>query len=736
MFRLLSFFIITLTAIAPATAANGFAPNNKKSFNGIDRYTSWERTPSYPARFNYTADGKAYLQLSADGKRLVKFETRTGKELETVLDLTHTRETTLPDIEGYQVDDRGEKILVWRNAKPIYRRSFDAEYYVYEIRTRLLKPLSTEHKRQRAPMFSPDGRMVAFVASDNNIYLKKLDYGTELPVTTDGKINEVINGVPDWVYEEEFTTSSSMTWSPDNLQLCYIRYDESRVPMFSFPLYEGACDRNPQYALYPGDFTYKYPVAGCPNSEVSVHSYDVETRKTKEIAVPDKRTEYIPRITYAFSPERLIIVTLNREQTRMEIYAANPKTTVVKSLVVEEADAWLSTATYEDIHYYPDCFMISSGRSGYEHIYQYGYSGSLIKQLTSGDYDVTDYYGYDPVRRCHYFQSTKNGAVNRVVSRIDAKGRIADISPAEGTSSAVFSPDYDYYTLTHSSATEVPVVTFISARNDQKVTTLEDNASYAAKWASAPRKEFFTMTSEGNTLNGWMIKPSDFNPSRKYPVVMYQYSGPGSQEVLNSWSIGWANYFATQGYIVVCVDGRGTGGRGREFMTCVYKNLGHFESIDQVNAARYAAALPYVDSNRVGIFGWSFGGYETLMAASQPDAPYAAAVAVAPVTDWRYYDTVYAERYMLTPQMNPDGYASSAPVNRADRVRCPLLIMHGTADDNVHFSNAVEYVARLQKAGGWCDLYMFPNMNHSINGCGMQTVVYARMLDYFNTRMK
>lgn len=736
MLRRIAFTLVALTTILQAMAATDFAPNNKNRFADIEKYTGAGRFPRYPARFNYLPDGKAYMQLSADGKKLVKFDTRTGNEIETVMDLDNTRETTLSSIEGYKVSDRGDKILVWRNSRSIYRRSFDAEYYVYEIRTRLLRPLSTEHSRQRAALFSPDSRMVAFVAADNNIYVKKLDYGTELPVTTDGKVNEIINGVPDWVYEEEFATSSSMTWSPDNLQLCFIRYDESRVRMFSFPLYESACRPNKEYALYPGDFTYKYPVAGELNSVVSVHSYDVETRKTKRIELPDKRIEYIPRITYAFSPERLIVVTLNREQTRMEIYSANPKTTVVKSLVVEEADAWLSTATYEDIHYYPEFFVISSGRSGYEHLYQYSYSGSLMKQITSGEYDVTAYYGYDPLKKCHYYQAASSSPINRVVSRIDAKGKITDLSPAEGTGSATFSPDYAFYTLSFNSATKPPVVTFVNAANDKTVKTLEDNSQYAARWADAPHKEFFTMQSDGYTLNGWMLKPAGFNPSRKYPVIMYQYSGPGSQEVLNNWSIGWFTYYTTQGYIIMCVDGRGTGGRGRAFMTSVYKNLGHYESIDQVNAARYAASLPFVDGSRIGLFGWSFGGYETLMASSQPDAPYSAAVAVAPVTDWRYYDTVYAERYMLTPQMNPDGYRDSAPVNRTANVRCPLLIMHGTADDNVHFSNAVEYVAQLQGNGGWCDLYIFPNMNHSINGCGMQSVVYARMLEYFNSHMK
>ncbi len=726
--------ILTLTFAAAATLCAS-AANNISAYEGLRPYCNGMASPRAPHALNYTDDGSAYLQLSADRNRIVKHDIRTGKELETLLDLSKTRENQIQSIDGYKVSPDGSKILVWRNRTNIYRHSFSAEYYVYEIYSRILKPLSEKYPRQQAALFSPDGRMVAFVA-DNNIHLRKLDYWTEVDVTTDGKVNEVINGVPDWTYEEEFTTSSSMTWSPDNLQLCFIRYDESKVPLYSFPLYESACDAMPQYALYPGSFTYKYPVAGEPNSVVSVHSYDIETRKLKTIELPGTQTEYIPRISYAYSPERLIIVSLNREQTRMEIYAANPKTTVVKSLLVEQDDAWLSTATYEDIHYYPDCFTISSGRSGYDHIYQYSYAGSLMKQITSGDYDVTAYYGYDAATGSHYYQSTSTGPINRVVSRIDRSGKISDLTPAEGTASATFSPDFKYYTLSYSSVNQVPRYVVTEAKSGKEVRVLEDNADYAQRWAKEPKKEFFTMQSDGLTLNGWMLKPVDFNPANRYPVVMFQYSGPGSQQVLNRWGIDWANYYTTRGYIIICVDGRGTGGRGRKFMTCVYKQLGKYESIDQVNAARYAASLPYVDPARIGIHGWSFGGYETLMAASQPDAPYAAAVAVAPVTSWKYYDTVYAERYMLTPQMNPDGYRDSAPLNFTKNVKCPLLIMSGTADDNVHFLNTVQYVANLQQNGGWCDLYIFPNMNHFINGCDARTVVYGRMLDYFDSNMR
>lgn len=730
---------LTLSAAvltAPALSAQQPVINNIASFENIQRYTGYERGPKAPAALNFTSDGASYLQLSGDRKRIVKYDTRTGRELETLLDLDHTRETTLNSIDGYTVSPDGSKIMVRRNTRMIYRHSYDAEYYVYEMRSRLLRPLSTEHPRQQAPLFSPDGRMVAFVAG-NNIYIKKLDYQTEIAVTTDGAPGQIINGVPDWTYEEEFATSSSMTWAPDNLNLCYLRYDESQVPLYSFPLYEGACDAMPQYALYPGAFTYKYPVAGQPNSAVTVRSYDVETRKTKEINLSNPSVEYIPRLTYAYSPERLMVVTLNRAQNRMEIYAVNPKSTVCRSVLVEESNAWLPTESYENLTFSHDGFVVLSSRTGYAHLYSYSYSGALTATLTSGQYDVTAYYGYNSSNKCHYFQSAVSGPLNRVVSKVDAKGVRTDLSATEGTASASFSPDMTYYTMSYSSTTTPPVYTLHSAADKagRNIKVLEDNAALAQKFAGEPRREFFTMQSDGVTLNGWMLKPANFDPSRRYPVVMFQYSGPGSQQVLNVWKVDWSNYYASRGYIVACVDGRGTGARGYEFMTCTYKNLGYYETIDQINAARYMASLPYVDGNRIGIHGWSYGGYETLMAASAPDAPYAAAVAVAPVTDWRYYDTVYAERYMLTPGENAEGYRDSAPVNRVANVHCPLLIMTGTADDNVHFQNTVQFVAKTQMAGGWCDMLIFPNMNHFINGCDDYTIVYARMLEYFDRNM-
>lgn len=697
----------------------------------ISKYVYPANAPSAPNAYTYMPDGLSYLSLGNDGKTIIRYETTTGKELEIIFDGDKSRENKLDGIEGFELSADGSKILIYRDKKMIYRRSFDAEYYVFEIKRNILIRLSDNFDRQQAPVFSPDARMVAFVA-ENNIYIKKLDYKTEVAVTKDGKKNEIINGVPDWTYEEEFTTDVSMSWSPDNMALCFIKYNEKDVKTYSFPLYRGTCNPNINYEYYPGDFTYKYPVAGEKNSKVSVHSYDVETRKVKNISLSGN-IEYIPRIAYACSPERLLVTTLNRAQNRMEIFSVNPKSTMAKSIYVEESSSWITPETYETLKYYPEFFVINSAKSGYSHIYQYSYSGNQIRQVTSGDYEVTDFYGIDALGNI-YFQSTIMGAINRVVSKIDKKGKITHLSPEAGMASAVFAPTMDFYVLNYNNITTPPTYKVYNNKG-KELRIIEDNSAYAKKYGLIPTKEFFTFSNDGLTLNGYVIKPLDFNPSKKYPIIMSQYSGPGSQEVLNRWRIDWDCYFAQQGYIVMCVDGRGTGGRGKEFESVVYKNLGHYETIDQIAAANYAVSLPYVDSNRIGMYGWSYGGYETLMAISDKNSPYVAAVAVAPVTDWRYYDSVYAERYMLTPKENEDGYNSGSPMKRAKDVKCRLLLLSGTADDNVHVQNTIEYVSELQSYGVLCDMLLFPNMNHSINHCNSRALVYAKMLDFFNRNM-
>lgn len=718
-----------LAAVMPSVEAS--ISNDKN----LAPYVYPLNAPKHVSRPAYLADGLSYLALSADGKKIVKYATATGKEIETVMDVDNTRESTIPSIESFVLSPDGTKILVGRERKAIYRRSSMAKFYVYNIRTRQLHPLSVNFEYQREPLFSPDGRMIAFVGVDNNIHLHKIDYNTEVDVTTDGKIDHVINGVPDWVYEEEFTTSVSMAWAPDNQTLCYLKYNESEVPAYSFPLYEGTCDPESKYALYPGSFTYKYPVAGEPNSKVSVHSYDIDNRKTKDLEIPAGNIEYIPRIAYGGSPDRLIVATLNRAQTRMELFSMNPRSNVAKSILVEQESAWLEPATYENLTFNENNFVVLSARSGYTHAYQYTYSGAMTRAITQGDFDVLAYYGAD-ARGNHYVQSTATGPLNRVVSRIDVKGLMTHITPEKGSASVWFTPAMNYYTVNYSNAQTPPVYTLRSIAG-KDVRVLEDNSEAKATYSSAPKREFFTVTTtEGLKINAYMLKPADFSESKSYPVIMTQYSGPGSQRVVDSWGIDWEQYAAMQGYIVICADGRGTGGRGREWETVVYRNLGYYETLDQQSVAKWAAAQPYVNGKRIGICGWSYGGYETLMCVSTPSTPFAAAVAIAPVTDWRYYDTIYAERYMLTPQENEDGYESSSPLNAVGNLSVPLLMMHGTADDNVHFMNTVQYTSALQAAGKWCDMFIYPNMNHSIYGCGARLSVYSRMIEYFNSHLR
>ena len=595
--------------------------------------------------------------------------------------------------------------------------------------------MSPDFKRVREVLMSPKSDMIAFVAPNNDIYLKKLVYNNQVRVTTDGAAGKIINGATDWTYEEEFTTTRLMAWSPDDLMLCFVKTNETDVPVYSLPIYEGTCNPQKEYAQYPGRLSYKYPVAGVNNSRVTLHSYDVELRKTKQIHLPDKNIEYIPRIDFGPEPQQLMVSTLNRDQNRFELYSVNPASKVAKSVLVESSNAWIQPDTYEGLTFENDGFVVLSSRSGYQHLYKYSYAGALQRTLTRGDYDVTAYYGSDDAGNC-YYQSAQPSPLQRTVYALDAKGFHKAVSATNGTASAQFSPDHKYAVYSFNNPATPPVYSLCTA-NAKQLRTLEDNSVLKTRFDGIlPEKEFIKIPSDGLDLNAFVIRPFGFDASKKYPVVMTQYSGPGSQSVLDRWELDWMNYFASKGFMIVCVDGRGTGGRGNKFMHAVYRNLGHYETIDQINAANYVATLPGVDPKRIGICGWSYGGYETLMCATAQNCPFAAAVAIAPVTDWRFYDTVYSERFMLTPQQNESGYNASAPLRRAAHLACPTLIMYGTADDNVHPANSLQFVSALQSAGGICDMFIFPNMNHSIYGCNARAVVYGRMFEYFKEKLK
>ncbi len=686
-----------------------------------------------PGTYTYMPDGSSYAMLSDDNRSIEVFDIRSGKKTSTLMSAENTRGVKLASFEGFMLSPDASRIIVWTNYQNIYRRSASAQYYVYEVRTRMLSPLSHEFRNTMIPVFSPDSRMVAFVA-ENNIYIKKLDYDSEVAVTRDGAAGSIIYGATDWVYEEEFTLTSTLAWAPDNSTLEYVRFDETQVPLYSLEMYQGSCQAKNQNALYPGKFSYKYPVAGYPNSRVSLHSYDIDNRKIKDIPLADSRIEYIPRIAYGPNARELMVVTLNRDQNRMEIYSVNPMAATSRSVYVQESKAWILPQSYENLYFGKNGFVVAAPDSkGFVQLKKYAYTGALISTITSGEHDVTAYYGED-ANGSHYWQAAAPSPLDRTIMRSSSKGNTV-ISQNSGSNSARFSPSMNFAIMSYSD-TKTPPIHKLVTSNGKAIRVLEDNAhlaSQAATWAV--EKEFITIPSDGYQLNAYIIKPANFDPNKKYPVVMYQYSGPGSQEVLNSWEFDWMNYFAHNGFVIACVDGRGTGGRGTDFQFKVYRNLGYYETIDQIAAARYVASLDFVDPKRIGIFGWSYGGYEALMAVSSPGNPYAAAVAVAPVTDWRYYDTIYAERFMLTPQQNDEGYNNSAPIKHAADMSAKLLIMHGTADDNVHPSNTIEYVSALQANDILCDMLLFPNMNHSIYGCNSRALVYAKMFTFFSQNL-
>lgn len=709
----------------------------------LEKFTAPASLPATPGNLTYLPDGDTYAELSTDCKKIVVHKLTNGEEVSTLFDCGNTRETSIPAIEGFILSPDASRVLVWTNSKNIYRRSVMAKYYVYEVRSRILKPLSQECSLQRSPLFSPNSRMVAFVDPEtNNIRIAKLDYGSEVAATTDGAKNAIINGVPDWVYEEEFSTTCSMAWAPDNLTLSYLRYDETDVTSYSMPIYDSPCNSSAFPSLVPDFLIYKYPFPGKANSKVSLHSYDIETRKTNDIALPTSSVEYIPRISYGPDEQTLVVTTLNRDQNRLEIFRVNPRSTVVKSLYVDESKAWIPEEAYDNIVYDTDGFTVGSLRSGFFAYYTVNYQGMTIAECAVEGCDVTAYYGRDAAGN-RYFQVAAPTPMDRALYCLDAKGRIKAISDAKnGTSSAQFSPSMTYAVTSFSDVTTPPVYTLcrVSSGDLKSVRVLEDNEAYRMRYASlGVTKEIFTIPASGESpeLNAYIVKPSDFSPSKKYPVILSQYSGPGSQSVLNKWTLDWEQYFASKGFVVVCVDPRGTGGRGAEFMQCVYRHLGRLETIDQSNAARYIASQSWADADRIGIYGWSYGGYEALMCATQAlQTPFAAACAIAPVTSWGLYDSVYTERFMLTPGQNDSGYKKSSAISRASALGCPLLVMYGTSDDNVHPENTLDFVAELQANGLMCDMFVFPGMNHSINGCSTRALVWARMFNFFSDKLK
>ena len=689
-------------------------------------------------------DGEHYTQISRDRKKIVKYSFKTGKEVATIFDVSTARNITLKSFDDYIMSPDESKILIQTETKAIYRRSYTAVHYIFNVRNNTLETLS-DGGPQQVPLFSPDGNQIAFVR-DNNIFLVKLLFGnSESQVTKDGKFNHILNGIPDWVYEEEFGFNRAFDFSADGTMLAYIRFDESEVPMYSFPWYKGLKPSLDEYSVYPGAYEYKYPMPGVDNSKVTVHTFDIKSKVTRQMDLPLDADGYIPRIQFTDNPDVLAIMTLNRHQNRFDLYFANPRSTLCKLVVRDEAEQYIKEEAYGNMTFYPENFVMMSERDGYNHLYLYSAGGNLIKQITKGEFEVKSFIGWDKKTNTYYYSSNEGSPLRTAIYKIDAKGHKTKLSFREGTNSAIFSKSMKYFINTFSNISTPPLIT-INDNTGKELITLVDNQRLKDKVASMtlPSKEFFSFkTSEGVELNGWMIKPANFDPNKKYPVIMHQYSGPGSQQVLDRWNIGsrsdngmFEAYMADRGFISVCVDGRGTGGRGAAFEKCTYLNLGVKEARDQVEAALYLGSLPYVDAKNIGIWGWSFGGYNTLMAMSEGTPVFKAGVAIAAPTDWRFYDTVYTERFMRTPKENMEGYEASSAMNRVNNLHGALLLMHGTADDNVHLRNASEYSEALVQADKQFDMHIYTNRNHSIRGGNTTKHLLTRVTNFFIEHLK
>lgn len=522
--------------------------------------------------------------------------------------------------------------------------------------------------------------------------------------------------------------------------IAYIRFDESQVPMFSFPWYKGMAPAKEDYTTYPGKYEYKYPKAGETNSTVTVHTYDIKSHVTRQMDLPLDKDGYIPRIKFTSDPEKLAIMTLNRHQNRFDLYLANPRSATCKVAIRDEAEQYIKEQEYGSIAFYPNHIVLMSERDGYNHLYLYTIAGNLVRQITKGNFEVTDFLGYDEANGTTYYASNEGSPLRTAIYKIDSKGKKTKLSTKEGTNNALFSKNFAYFINTYSSK-DTPTEITLNDSKGRELVTLLDNKQLKSQLThlNMPTKEFFTFkTSQGVELNGWMMKPANFDPNKKYPVIMHQYSGPGSQQVLDKWGIGsfgdggmFEAYMCDKGYIMVCVDGRGTGGRGAAFEKCTYLFLGVKESEDQVETARYLGTLPYVDGSRIGIWGWSFGGYNTLMSMSDGSGAFKAGVAIAAPSDWRFYDTVYTERFMRTPKENGDGYNAGSAISRASKLQGKLLLIHGTADDNVHYQNAAEYSEALVQANKQFDMQVYTNRNHSIFGGNTRNHLMNRVANFF-----
>lgn len=672
-------------------------------------------------------NGIQYTILNVDKatatSSIQKYEYKTQKKLETVV----SSSSSIPYFTSYEFSDDESRLLLATAIEPIYRRSTLGIYYVYDLKTKEISAVSSSKIQE--PSFSPDGNKVAYV-QNNNIYVWDIATNNTKQITLDGLKNKIINGVTDWVYEEEFAFVRAFEWNSDGSKLAFIRFDETKVPEFSMDVY-GA-------DLYQAQTVFKYPKAGENNSEVSLHIVDVDTYRITTVDLDDPY--YIPRIKWMQDPNSLSVQTLNRHQNKLRLYTVNTKNNSSSLLLVETDDAYVSVT--DDLTFMADdSFIWTSEKDGFKHIYLYDAGGKLMNQVTKGPWEVTKYYGYDQNEDLIYYQSTENGSINRDVYSVGSNGKNKrQLTTKIGQNAADFSADFTYFINTYSSATNPPEYTLHNSLSGKKVKDILFNHELLSKLGHyrINPKEFSTISINGNDLNMWMIKPPDFDTTKKYPLFMTQYSGPGSQKVSNSWmdtNDYWFQMLANDGYIVVCVDGRGTGYKGSKFKKVTYKELGKYEVEDQIAAAKKLSELPYIDETRTGIWGWSYGGFMSTNCLLKGNDTFEMAIAVAPVTSWRFYDSIYTERFMRTPQENPSGYDENSPLNYPELLKGNYLLVHGSADDNVHLQNTMRMVEALIRANKQFDWAIYPDKNHSINGGNTRLHLYTKMTNFIKVNL-
>lgn len=691
-----------------------------------------------------TADGIHYLTANDDYSRILMRSFKDKNYEEVVLDLATVRGNNgIKSFDDYILSPKEDRILIKTNSTKIFRRSSTADYYIFTIKNNMLEPLSNGGPQQE-PKFSPDGNVIGFVREGNIFLVKLLFNNSESQITKDGKKNSISNGVPDWAYEEEFSFTSAFDFSADSKMVAYIKFNENGVNRFDMPFFQTVMeDANEQSLL--AEKQVQYPVAGASYSKVSVHTFDIKSSVTRDIELELDSNTYIPRIKFVADEENnLFVFTLNRRQNNLEVYAANPRSTLCNLILRETDDRYIETTSYMDTEFYGDKFIMQSEKDGYNHLYLYNLRGKLERQITKGEWDVLAFHGYDEKSGTVYYESNEQDTYNRNVYKIDSKGRKTCLTPEEGFNTAIFSSNNSYFVNTWSDLNTPPVLSVYDNKGKQ-ISVIEENGELKelVKEYDIVKKEFFSFTtSEGVELYGWMVKPANADESNKCPLILYQYGGPGSNEVMNSWNTGFYNggtletYLVNKGYAVAVVDGRGTGMRGADFKKQTYLQLGVMESRDQVEAAKYLSALPFIDADRIGIWGWSYGGYNTLMSMSEGTPVFKAGVAVAPVTDWRFYDAPYTERFMQMPKENGEGYKASSAIERIDKLNGRLLLVHGLDDDNVFFSNTTAYMQALIEKGIQFDMQVYPGKEHSLVGRSTRMHLFGKIVEFFDRELK